>query len=162
MQYEVYEGDPINLKGVETEEAVEFTLINTDGKGKEEKVTAQSHEHTCGKVPAGMENYVISWNYKLPEQEDLLSGQDTFRVWPRTLKLDVKMQEGAKGSAEGFTFSLVQGEKSEKPTVTGGKWAGSLEKEAYRFEAVSPWKLEKKTASTEEAASYALEVSQLP
>jgi len=162
VQYEVYEGDPINLKGVETEEAVEFTLINTDGKGKEEKVTAQSHEHTCGKVPAGMENYVISWNYKLPEQEDLLSGQDTFRVWPRTLKLDVKMQEGAKGSAEGFTFSLVQGEKSEKPTVTGGKWAGSLEKAAYSFEAVSPWKLEKKTASTEEAASYALEVSQLP
>ncbi|GHH01016.1 hypothetical protein [Comamonas sp. JC664] len=162
MPNEVYEGDTLKLKGIGTEEAVEFTLFNTDGKGKEEKATATSHEHTCGKVPAGMENYVISWNYKLPEQEDLLSGTETFRVWPKTLKLDVKLQAGAKGSAEGFTFALRQGEKSEKPTVTGGKWAGPLEKEAYSFDAVSPWRLEKKTASADEAASYALEVSQLP
>ncbi|MFP2959628.1 hypothetical protein ACLEPN_17745 [Myxococcus sp. 1LA] len=162
MQFEVYEGDPIKLAGVETQEAIEFTLLNTDGKGKEEQATAKSHEHTCGKVPAGMENYVISWKYKLPDQEDLLSGKDTFRVWPRNLKLDVQMQEGAKGSVEGFTFSLKQGEETDKPTVTGGSWAGPLKPMAYSLDAVSPWKLEEKTASTEEAARYTLKVSQLP
>ncbi|NVJ07370.1 hypothetical protein HUW63_19265 [Myxococcus sp. AM001] len=162
MQFEVYEGDPIDLAGVETEEDVEFTLLNTDGKGKDEKATAKRHQHTCGKVPAGMENYVISWKYKLPDQEELLSGKDTFRVWPRTLKLDVQMKEGAKGSAEGFTFALEQDGKTDKPTVTGGSWAGPLKQMAYTFDAVSPWKLEEKVTSTEEAARYTLKVSQLP
>ncbi|QDE72176.1 hypothetical protein BHS09_37300 [Myxococcus xanthus] len=162
MQYEVYEGDPIDLAGVETEEDVEFTLLNTDGNGKEEKATAKSHKHTCGKVPPGKDHYVISWKYKLPAQEELLSGKDTFRVWPKHLKLAVQLKEGAKGSVEGFTFSLAQGEKTEKPTVTGGAWTGPLEKKAYQLEVVSPWKLEEKIASTEEAASYTLKVSQLP
>lgn len=162
MQFEVYEGESIDLAGVETEEEVEFTLLNTDGKGKEEKVTAKLHKHPCGKVPAGMENYVISWKYKLPDQEELVSGPDTYRVWPKYLKLAVQMKEGAKGSVEGFTFSLAQGEKTDKPTVVGGTWTGPLEKEAYSFDAVSPWKLEGKVASADEAASYTLKVSQLP
>jgi hypothetical protein len=162
MQIEVYEGDEARLTGQNVEEEVVFTLTNTDGNGKVETVTAKAHTFNFARVPPGQKHYVVSWKYKLPDQEDEVSGPDTFRVWPRLLKLDVKMQDGAKGAVDGFTFSLVQGDTTEKPTVPAGSWAGPLAQKDYTFEAVSPWKIEEVVPSDAEAARYTLKVSQLP
>src|SRR5215475_13819679 len=133
MQIDVYEGDKVTLKAVDSEEDVDFTVTNTDGKGKEEKKTAQEYEVTFGPVPAKKANYIISWKYKLPAQDTEISGENTYRVWPKLLKLTGKMKAGAKGKVDGFTFTLTQGLANSTPTVPSGSWAGDILKEPYTF-----------------------------
>jgi hypothetical protein len=162
MQQDVYEGDKITLRALETDQEVEFTVTNTDGKGKEEKKTSKEYEITFGPVPAKKENYTMSWKYKLPDQDGDISGEDTYRVWPKLLKLTVKMKAGAKGKVDGFTFNLIQGDAKTTPTVPSGSWSGKIEMKAYEISAVSPWVIEKKTESDDNAAEYTLEVSQTP
>src|SRR5215831_12265785 len=147
MQKDVYEGDKVTLRAVDTDKEVEFTVTNTDGKGKEEKKTAKEYEVTFGPVPPKRENYIISWKYKLPDGEAEISGEDTYRVWPKVLHLIVKMKSGAKGKVDGFTFTLTQGTSVSTPTVPTGDWSGQIEKAAYEMSAVSPWVIESKTAS---------------
>ena len=159
MQYEVYEGDKVTLTAVNVEKEVDFIIFGPSGESTAKGLT---HDLTFEPVPAGKESYVVSWKYKLAEVGEI-SGEDTYRVWPKLLKLKVKMKEGAKGSVEGFTFSLIQGEETKQPTVeANGEWSGALLKMPYEIGAVSPWVLEKNTPSQERAAEHTLEISQTP